>query len=121
MHIYLLVALIYTAMCLPLAQIVRHLERRAQRNDVRTGQGPGSIGWRQRGTAASEFTSGRDPMRLRGIAMVSTIRLCWSCRRTRRPRPKIITPLPSFPPPSPSHRDGKAGVLAVAIDNDMPY
>jgi ABC-type amino acid transport system permease subunit len=52
MHIYLLVALMYMAMCLPLAQIVRRLERGVKRSDVPANKAPGSVGWRQRATAA---------------------------------------------------------------------
>ena len=52
MHIYLLVALMYMAMCLPLAQIVRRLERGVKRSDVPAAKTPGSVGWRQRATAA---------------------------------------------------------------------
>jgi polar amino acid transport system permease protein len=52
MHIYLLVAVMYMAMCLPLAQIVRRLERGVKRSDVPTAKAPGSVGWRQRATAA---------------------------------------------------------------------
>jgi hypothetical protein len=52
MHIYLLVALMYMAMCLPLAQVVRRLERGGKRSDVPAAKDPGSVGWRQRVTAA---------------------------------------------------------------------
>ena len=52
MHIYLLVALMYMAMCLPLAQLVRRLERGVKRSDVPAAKAPGSVGWRQRATAA---------------------------------------------------------------------
>jgi polar amino acid transport system permease protein len=52
MHIYLLVALMYMAMCLPLAQVVRRLERGVKRSDVPAAKDPGSVGWRQRVTAA---------------------------------------------------------------------
>lgn len=52
MHIYLLVAVMYMAMCLPLAQLVRRLERGVKRSDVPAAKAPGSVGWRQRATAA---------------------------------------------------------------------
>jgi His/Glu/Gln/Arg/opine family amino acid ABC transporter permease subunit len=52
MHIYLLVALMYMAMCLPLAQIVRRLERGVKRSDVPAAKTLGSAGWRQGVTAA---------------------------------------------------------------------
>jgi His/Glu/Gln/Arg/opine family amino acid ABC transporter permease subunit len=52
MHIYLLVAVMYMAMCLPLAQVVRRLERGVKRSDVSAAKAPGSVGWRQRATAA---------------------------------------------------------------------
>jgi len=52
MHIYLLVAVMYMAMCLPLAQFVRRLERGVKRSDVPANKAPGSVGWRQRATAA---------------------------------------------------------------------
>jgi His/Glu/Gln/Arg/opine family amino acid ABC transporter permease subunit len=41
MHIYLLVALIYAAICLPLGRLVRRLEREARRAEQETPQRPG--------------------------------------------------------------------------------
>lgn len=52
MHIYLLVAFMYLAMCLPLAQIVRRLERGVKRSDVLAARVPEAAGWRQRVPAA---------------------------------------------------------------------
>ena len=52
MHIYILVAVMYMAMCLPLAQLVRRLERGVKRSEVPAAKAPGSVGWRQRATAA---------------------------------------------------------------------
>jgi polar amino acid transport system permease protein len=52
MHIYLLVAIMYMAMCLPLAQVVRRLERGVKRSDVPAARASGSVGWRQRATAS---------------------------------------------------------------------
>jgi polar amino acid transport system permease protein len=52
MHIYLLVAVMYMAMCLPLAQVVRRLERGVKRSDVPAAKTSGSVGWRARVTAA---------------------------------------------------------------------
>ncbi len=52
MHIYVLVAFMYMAMCLPLAQLVRRLEHGVKRSDVRAARASGSAGWRQRATVA---------------------------------------------------------------------
>jgi His/Glu/Gln/Arg/opine family amino acid ABC transporter permease subunit len=52
MHIYLLVAVMYMAMCLPLAQVVRRLERGVKRSDVPVAKAPGTVEWRQRATTA---------------------------------------------------------------------
>jgi His/Glu/Gln/Arg/opine family amino acid ABC transporter permease subunit len=52
MHIYLLVALMYMVMCLPLAQIVRRLERSVRRSDVPDLKTAGAAGWSARVTVA---------------------------------------------------------------------
>jgi polar amino acid transport system permease protein len=52
MHIYLVVAVMYMAMCLPLGQLVHRLERSVKRSDVVATKTPGPTGWRQRASAA---------------------------------------------------------------------
>ena len=52
MPIYLVVAVMYMAMCLPLGQLVRRLERSVKRSDVVAAKTPGSAGWGQRVSAA---------------------------------------------------------------------
>jgi His/Glu/Gln/Arg/opine family amino acid ABC transporter permease subunit len=52
MHIYVLVALIYVAMCLPLGRLVRHLERRARRGEQDAPDTAGTPGLRRRFAAA---------------------------------------------------------------------
>jgi His/Glu/Gln/Arg/opine family amino acid ABC transporter permease subunit len=49
MPIYIVVALMYMAMCLPLGQLVHHLERSVKRSDVRIAKTP--TRWRQRVSA----------------------------------------------------------------------
>jgi His/Glu/Gln/Arg/opine family amino acid ABC transporter permease subunit len=50
MPIYILVAIMYMAMCLPLGQLVHHLERSVKRSDVSIAKTPAR--WRQRVSAA---------------------------------------------------------------------
>jgi polar amino acid transport system permease protein len=50
MPIYIVVAIMYMAMCLPLGQLVHHLERSVKRSDVLIAKTPAR--WRQRVTAA---------------------------------------------------------------------
>ena len=50
--IYLVVAVMYMAMCLPLGQLVRRLERSVKRSDAPAAKTPGSAGWGQRVSAA---------------------------------------------------------------------
>lgn len=57
MHIYLLVAVMYAAMCLPLGRFVRHLERRATRAESHAVRPPGSAGTRGRLAAAWQWAS----------------------------------------------------------------
>ena len=52
MPIYLVVAVMYMAMCLPLGQLVRRLERSVKRSDAPAAKTPGSAGWGQRVSAA---------------------------------------------------------------------
>ena len=52
MSIYLVVAVMYMAMCLPLGQLVHRLERSVKRSDVPASKTPGSAGWRRRVSAA---------------------------------------------------------------------
>lgn len=51
MPIYIVVAIMYMAMCLPLGQVVRRLERSVKRSDVRAVRTPAAR-WRQRVSAA---------------------------------------------------------------------
>ena len=50
MPIYIVVAVMYMVMCLPLGQLVHHLERSVKRSDVRIAKAPAR--WRQRVSAA---------------------------------------------------------------------
>jgi His/Glu/Gln/Arg/opine family amino acid ABC transporter permease subunit len=59
MHIYLLAALLYAAMCLPLGRLVRHLEHPARRGDLERPQGTRRwAGLRRRSPASA--ARGRD-------------------------------------------------------------
>src|SRR5581483_9666780 len=55
MHIYLLAALIYMMMCLPLIRLVRYLERGARRGEA---EAPGGTGSRARWPSSADFTAG---------------------------------------------------------------